>query len=154
MAYLERIEPKPGLADAFVRFWEDGVRGDCLPDRARFDALNLRRWIGFISIYEYVAERDDFRNRLEGTMISEMTGEDWTGRFASEVDRRFDGAFLQELHGVARSRAPLRSKSELYQKDFIRVEKVLLPIAGPEGDVAQVFLGMFPLSERRIRYAG
>ncbi|MEP3112171.1 PAS domain-containing protein [Nisaea sp.] len=132
-------------AEGLLAFWHASCGGSGIPDRTAFDPQALHKWLGFISVYKYVEELDDFVNALEGTLISQITGQDWTGKLASDVDNEFGSTFHDELCGVRRSRSPLIDHVQIYQKDYKSATRVLMPIADKGSqEVDQIFLGLFP----------
>lgn len=142
---MDRHRSDEGRGDALIAFWNRGRAPAGLPDRTWFDPLNLLPWIGHLSVYEAVDGCADFRNRLEGTRVMLLTGENWQGRLASEVDSRFNVTFLANLKSVAESRSPMRDQCVVFQKRFLYVDRILLPVTLAGQEVDQIFLGMFPI---------
>lgn len=132
------------LADSLVEFWIQGRTVCGLPDRDYFDAGNLRPWLGYLSIYERIDRFSDFRNRLEGTEVIELTGENWQGRLASEVDGHFGCGFLADLRLVAVWRHPKRSLCRVFQKPYQIAERILLPVTVGGSEVDQIVMALFP----------
>ena len=132
------------LAAALLEYWQATRGKGGVPDRAAFDPLRLSKWLGYLSVYEYEPERDDFRNRLEGTFVGNLTGENWTGRRASEVDARFGSTFLADLREVRIAGEPMADLIKVFQKEFSVTERVLLPVSTiPAGSADQVFVAIF-----------
>ena len=149
-----RLDDLPADADnravALLAYWHEAAERTGLPDRSDFDALKLWPWLGFCSIYEYEADREDFRNRLEGCEIISLIEEDWTGHYASDVDRHFGSSFRADLIECQRLRRPLIDQIHVFQKSYKQVFRLLLPIAaGSSSDVDQIFLAMFVDGGRR-----
>lgn len=149
-AFLETAAPTiheqmSARAIALLAFWYSNRDNSSMPDRKTFNPHALQDWLGYISIYEYDPERRDFRNRLEGTHITEMTEQDWTGRWASDVDRSFGSAFREELATVRTSATPSIESVRIYQKKYRTATKLLMPIAeNRQRNADQIFLAMFP----------
>lgn len=132
------------LAVSLLRFWYAHRLDTGLPDRRTFDPAGMATWLGYISIYEYIPEREDFRNRLEGSFTVDKTGENWTGRYASEVDSKFGSRFLAELLETRSQRAPRIDLIQIFQNDFGVAERLLLPVSRIGSDEAdQVFVAIF-----------
>ena len=129
---------------ALLQFWSDAAGGDATPDRSRFDAFTLRRWLGHISIYETIEDGCDFRIRLEGTAIVAITGEDWTGKRASEVDAKYGCQIAEFMRQVAHTRRPQVHTMHVFQNDVEFITRLLLPVRSrPGGAVDQVFLVIY-----------
>lgn len=132
------------LASSLCDYWHTNRGDGGVPDRSSFDPMRLKPWLGFLSVYEFDNRRGDFRNRLEGSFVVDLTGENWTGRYASEVDDRFDSNFLAELREVLGAGRPSVDLIQIYQNDFGVAVRVLLPVASRPGAVAnQVFVAIF-----------
>jgi|GEM_PF-611892 len=142
---LETLEdvPEPKAA-SLLAFWHDQRPAGGLPDRRAFDPTEMTEWLGYISVYEYLSDRGDFLNRLEGTYVADLTRENWTGRKASEVDARFGSSFLSELLETRALREPVIDLVQIYQNDYGAAVRLLLPLSREGGDdVDQVFAAFF-----------
>lgn len=144
----EGLETLPASASpslhSLLQFWFRAADSDGVPSREQFDAFTLRRWLGHISIYEAVDSGRDFRIRLEGTAIVAITGEDWTGKRASQVDIRY-GCRLAEFMGeIMATRRPMVHTMRVFQNQVERITRLLLPVRSQrEGLVDQVFLAIY-----------
>jgi hypothetical protein len=131
-------------AASLVHFWYACRRPPLAPSRADFNAFKLRPWLGSISIYQAVDGGGDFRVALDGTDVVALTGEDWTGRRASDVDREFGVTICAELQALLASGVPTIRRIGLLQKSWRSATRVCLPIARSELRPAdQVFLALF-----------
>ena len=129
---------------SLLKFWSDKVQRAGIPDRAQLDAFTLRPWLGHISIYEAVDGGEDFRIRLEGTMIVAITGEDWTGRCASDVDRRYGSQIADFMREVTATGQPAIHTMRVFQNEVESITRLLLPVRSrPDGPVDQVFLVIY-----------
>ena len=126
-----------------IEFWTANRGPDGVPDRSSFTPTNLRPWIGSITIYEKIFDDNDFRIRLEGTKVTQITGEDWTGRRVSEIDARYGTHFLGNVETVLSRRQPSVSQCRVFQRVFKLAERALLPIASKPGQVDQVFFCLY-----------
>jgi hypothetical protein len=126
-----------------ITYWNTHLGPDGVPDRTSFEPISLRPWIGNISIYESVDGGDDFIVRLEGTRISQITGENWSGRRITEIDARYGTTFLNDVKSVLINRQPGISECQVFQRVMKPAERVLLPVASRPGQVDQVFLCLY-----------
>jgi hypothetical protein len=133
------------LLAAWQRFHADG-KG---PTRADFTPFVLKPWLGNIDVYE-VENRGpggevNFRMRLNGTEVVALTGEDWTGHTARDIDRTLNVNLHAELLSVCHSKQPLAHHIRIFQKDYVSAYRLLLPIFSEqrEGEVVQIFLAIF-----------
>lgn len=125
-------------------FWLDCRGTSDVPNRDAFDPFNLRSWLGHMSIYEAIQDGADFRIRLEGTSIVAITGEDWTGKRASDVDGRYGSRLVDFMKRTIRTHQPAIHTMRLFQNNIEYITRLLLPIRShPLGPVDQVFLVMY-----------
>ncbi|HEY1385216.1 MAG TPA: PAS domain-containing protein [Dongiaceae bacterium] len=129
---------------SLLRFWSDTAGGDDTPNRSRLDAFTLRPWLGHISIYEAIDGGRDFRIRLEGTTIVAITGEDWTGKRASDVDAKYGCQIAEFMREVVRTCRPQVHTMRVFQNEVEFITRLLLPVRSrPNGPVDQVFLVIY-----------
>jgi len=129
---------------SLLQFWSDAADGDGVPSRDRLDALTLRPWLGHISIYQAIDGGRDFRIRLEGTSIVAITGEDWTGKRATEVDARYGCRIAEFMREVVRTHRPAVHTMRVFQNEVEHITRLLLPVRShPDGPVDQVFLAIY-----------
>ncbi|MBI2255074.1 MAG: PAS domain-containing protein [Proteobacteria bacterium] len=127
----------PRIID-IIDFWKScQPRIHGLPVRQSVDPFALRPWLGHCAIYEAIAG-DDFKVRLEGSFISEMGGENWTGHRASEIDSRYQATLLRDLRDVSEARTFRTAQISIVQANFIRIERALLPVTLGGGAVDQI----------------
>jgi hypothetical protein len=127
-----------------LQFWSDTAGSNEVPSRDRLDAFTLRPWLGHISIYEAVDEGSDFRIRLEGTAIVAITGEDWTGKHASDVDTRYGCHLADFMREVTRTRKPMVHTMRVFQNEVEFITRLLLPVRSrPGGPIDQIFLVIY-----------
>src|SRR5262245_7434915 len=132
------------LLYSLLQFWSDTAGDDIVPSRDRLDAFTLRPWLGHISIYEAIDGGQDFRIRLEGTSIVAITGEDWTGRRATEVDARYGCSITTFMRDVVRTGQPAIHTMRVFQNEVESITRLLLPVrARRDGPVDQVFLVIY-----------
>lgn len=138
------------LLHNLLQFWSNAADGRDTPSRERLHAFSLRPWLGHISIYESIDNGSDFRIRLEGTAIVAITGEDWTGKRASDVDAKYGCRIAEFMRGVVKSRQPAIHTMRVFQNEVESITRLLLPVRGrSDGPVDQVFLVIYA-DPRRI----
>jgi hypothetical protein len=127
-----------------LQFWSDAAAAGEVPSRERLDALTLRPWLGHISIYEAIDGDRDFRIRLEGTSIVAITGEDWTGKRATEVDAKYGCRIAEFMREVVHTRRPAVHTMRVFQNEVEYITRLLLPVRSrADGPVDQVFLVIY-----------
>ena len=133
------------LLDLWHSFDTDGGR----PTRQDLTPFTLKPWLGFIDVYGVEDGGRTFRIRLNGSHTTAMTGEDWTGRTAHDVDRKYGFGLHDEVHRVFTSKRPACHVTRIYQKDFALAYRLMLPVFSETGDgsVAQILLAIFLTDE-------
>jgi hypothetical protein len=72
-------------AQALYALWKSLPRQGNWPHWGALDKTRLRRWMGWLTVYEAVDGWRDARYRLVGTGLVDHAGFDLTGRLVSEV---------------------------------------------------------------------
>jgi hypothetical protein len=148
LTYLD--DDAPRAAQSLLAFWNAHASKASIPTRTDFRPDNLTPWVDDIAIYEYVPEKDDFQILLEGENIVELTGENWRGAFAREVDCRFSSSLHAAMSEVRSTGWPQIHHLRIFQREWQRGIRLLLPVLlqkpGKE-DVIQIFLAIFPVDD-------
>src|SRR5687767_12011330 len=144
----QELDALPGSASpslySLLPFWSGAADTSDVPSRDRLDFFTLRPWLGHISIYEAVDGGDDFCIRLEGTSIVGITGEDWTGKRASDVDAKYGCHITDFMREIARTRKPMVHTMRVFQNEVEFITRLLLPVRSRAGGpVDQVFLVIY-----------
>lgn len=144
----QRLDALPPSASpslySLLQFWTDTAADNSAPSRDRLDAFTLRPWLGHISIYEAIDGGRDFRIRLEGTSIVAITGEDWTGKRATEVDARYGCRIAEFMRELMHTRRPAIHTMRVFQNEVESITRLLLPVRSRmDGPVDQVFLVIY-----------
>ncbi|MEO3430832.1 PAS domain-containing protein [Pelagibius sp. CAU 1746] len=152
MVSFELVESKaqpPESAAELLAVWHRFHADGKGPTRKDFTPFVLKPWLGNLDVYEVEeAGADgglDFRMRLNGTEVVALTGEDWTGKTARDIDRHFDLTFHEELLSVYRGKQPVAQRIRIFQKDHLTAYRLMLPVFSEtrDGTVAQIFLAIF-----------
>jgi hypothetical protein len=138
----------PSQADerllTLYQLWQARGWHDDPPDRSDVALDLLQPWFGHISVFHAIDDGADFQLRLDGTEIVAMTGEDWTRRKASEIDRRFGRDLTALLCRAIGSRRPLVHAIRVLQREHLRATRMLLPVRSvPMCEPDQVFLVLY-----------
>jgi hypothetical protein len=134
----------PAALSKLLALWQSFAVGGEIPNRGQLDTFALRPWLGHVMIYEAVDDGRDFRNRLEGSEVVTLTGQDWTGRCASEVDSQFGSRMLHYMQEVVQTGKPCIHTMWMFQNDAIRVTRLMMPIKSrPDGPVDQILAVLY-----------
>ena len=124
--------------------WDEKRAGRIAPDRADFSPFVLRPYLPRVLIYEIVqdADRRRFRIRLYGTLISQYSGRDPTGKFVDEImTEQAYADFNRGLSWATDNAKPLRAAGTYYfvDRSFVQFESVTLPLTiGQRDEIEQL----------------
>ena len=142
-------EPEHPGAVKLWQYWLE-KRGDRqVPDRSDITLTDLSDIAPNLLITEVVEGTADFRIRLYGSAVAEMTGQDRTGRLVSEVGTDLGGATRDRWRTVtsraAETRAPiiLKVRGSRPQTDHLMFHSVTLPLTNGSEKITQYLGGMF-----------
>lgn len=131
-------------AKALLDYWQRHCPPGAIPSRRSFDPYSLKPWIGHISILAVGDAPDAFTMTLEGGFIESTTGENWTGRTSLQIDETYQRGLTQHLRETVERRAPVIHAISIFQKEWIEMVRLLLPISKTDGATAdEVFLCLF-----------
>jgi hypothetical protein len=119
------------LRDAFA-YWDRKRAGRAMPSRADIDPIEIPALLPFLMLIDVIAAPPDFRYRLIGTAICNISKADYTGRRFSQVSGKGPGSVVWGACAeVVRTRAPV-SEAPPYvgpEKGLRGCENVLLPLS-------------------------
>lgn len=133
-----------GLDDPVLRklydYW-DGKRGDRpFPRRADIDPVDIPALLPHLILVDVVPEPPDFVFRVAGTLVTEATGMELTGKRLRLLPLSPIGAIVAEFSRVIDSAEPRYSAGPLSNPldRYNRVERLLLPLARDSEKVEQI----------------
>ena len=134
-----------------LRYWSRIRDGKDLPARSDFDPLDLRGALGWVTLADRNADAGEFRYRLVGTRVSELTGIDLTGQPVSAMPI---GGYADFLMGrmwetVDRAR-PIACRYALaLRQRRVLVERLDLPLTNGSDRVEFILTGILPLARSK-----
>lgn len=133
-----------------LEHWRALAGGRDLPPAEAIDPAALIFILGWLMIIDPLDGGADFKYRLYGSSIAEVTGRDLTGCKISDSFPEF-AAFTSEIYRNAmRDRRPVLTRhTPPAQIAVSRWERLILPFAGADGGVARFLVGAAALGLRR-----
>lgn len=135
----------PPEADAALRklygLWEGRRRGRAVPARRDLDVLELREWLGWLTVIDMIDGGDDFIYRIFGTSQASQIGMDLTGRRASACPA-VTPSFLANLRQAAAVKRPIFGTRviEISARGYAyRWQRLILPLSR-HGDDVETFM--------------
>lgn len=98
-------EAAPSLHTLY-RLWESRRHGRRVPARQDIDVLELRQWLGWLTVMDMVDDGADFVYRIFGTSQAAQIGRDLTGRHASSCPE-VTQSFLDDLRRSSAAARPV-----------------------------------------------
>jgi hypothetical protein len=145
-----------GRLGQLLEHWRGLARDGDLPSAETIDPTALVFILGWLMIIDPLAGGADFKYRLYGSSIAELTGRDLTGCNVSDSFPDF-AAFTSEVYrGAMQSRRPVLTRHTPHRRIVVsRWERLILPFAGSDGSVARFLvgaaaLGLRPTEKRRL----
>lgn len=121
--------------------WRELCRDGKLPSRQDFDAADLMRFGGIISLIEVSSNPERFRFRLVGSETTRMLGRDSTGRYLDDLysSETYDIAVAGYRYCVAH-KTPVRAVGRMVHanSDALPFESIDFPLATNGADVDMI----------------
>jgi hypothetical protein len=131
-----------------LSWWQALRRHPDLPAPDSIDPLQIRPALGYVLLLDVVDDGEDFRYRLFGSTLSEVSGFDMTGRLASEHEA---GRYVVQF-GIALYRAVMRRRQPVFTaygpagaKTTESWHRLVLPFAGDDGRVLRFLSCNIPI---------
>jgi hypothetical protein len=137
-------------------YWRARQRSGRLPARADIDPADLRHLLPRLALIDVLREDHDlaFRYRLTGTEIVNRAGRDPTGKRFEEL---YHGDYLQTAHATYRQVVDTgrpHTSDRVYPlvpgREYMRYDRLLLPLAGDGVTVDMVMLLIIVLEHSRV----
>lgn len=134
----------PKLA-GLLDLWLARFDGRNLPSRTAFSFEDFRPWMGNLGIIEVERPALRFRFRLYGVQLVEFDDQDFTGRYLDEVlpSERVQ-AILALYRRCVETGLPVHITGPSGRKDWLVMNRLLLPCATDGRTVDRIILGLYP----------
>lgn len=133
-------------------YWDAKRAGRPMPDRADINLADLRRLAPNLVITEPADDAGDFRVRLYGSALPDLTGEERTGKLISQIgqESRFGAGRAQErwqttLRRAFETASPvfIRARASVEKREHVVYHGAALPLTKGGASVAQLLCGLF-----------
>ena len=128
----------PALRDLH-QYWRRKWQGRRMPCRADIEPLEIPALLPMVFLVDIEREPLRFRFRLVGTRVVTWFGRDATGEYLAEP-------FVLHYRQVMETRQPAYDRLEAPGRNGRRsyCQRLLLPLAGEDGEVAMLLGGIHP----------
>ncbi|GGD03056.1 PAS domain-containing protein [Pyruvatibacter mobilis] len=138
----------PG-AERLFAYWSEKCAGKAMPDRADINLADLSDIAPNLAITEPL-EDGDFRIRLFGSALTQMTGEERTGMKVSEIGRSSPENAISRRWSAIQKAAISRgapvfavTKASSAERDHLIYHAVCLPLTHGGSEVGQILGALF-----------
>ena len=114
----------------FLAYWQEQSGNQIAPRRQGFDVLHVPTLMSRVVIFDVLRNPLDFRYRLVGTVVREMSAREYTGMKLSEIEGRGPGSTIWSVLDEVRSSREPAFRSIPYigpKKDFLKLNNLFLP---------------------------
>jgi len=122
-------------------------RGDRLfPARADIDPVDFPYVLGYVTLVDVEHDPRRYHFRLDGSILVELSGTNYTGRYLDELPGEEYVAFIKDSYDrVVDGGAPYRyRKDELFDQQKFSEETVILPLGDAPPVVDRLFVAVIP----------
>ncbi|MFN4091136.1 MAG: PAS domain-containing protein [Alphaproteobacteria bacterium] len=128
------------------KLWSVKAEGGAVPLRRAFDAVELRAWLGFLSLIDVEDVGGDFRYRVFGTRLVGLVGQELTGLRLSQADPMLAAAVRPGYLAVLRTAVPATFDMVL-EGDWhaVRLRDLVLPISSDGARVDMLLTCTYPI---------
>ena len=127
-------------------YWLEKCGERPFPGKAAIDPVEFAFVLGYVTLVEVEREPRRYRFRLDGSILVELSGADYTGRYLHELPGEEYVAFIKETYDrVADSGEPYRyRKNELLDQQHFSEETLILPFGDAPPVVEMLMVAVIP----------
>lgn len=146
MSFLS--EPEHPGADRLWKYWQSKCEDRLVPDRADLNLADLADIAPNLVIVEKVEGDGGFRIRLAGSALTQITGEERTGKLVDELgspDTRTRERWNTVLKEAARTNHPVfvKVRGSRDQTSHLLFHGIILPLTNGGTDIQQFIGALF-----------
>lgn len=156
MGLLNRPE-HDGIAE-ICAYWHNKCQDGQIPTRSAINPRDLIRHMPYIMLADSFNNGADFRIRLMGTALTEMVGEDRTGKSLNEFGGAdaspeakaiIRGRWLVMTQRAVQTRAPalLKARMQADKNALLTAHSIVAPLRGDGHEVTQLFGAMYAVRD-------
>ena len=127
----------------FLAYWRKKAGSRIAPRLKDLDVLDVPTLMPHVIIFDVLRDPLDFRYRLVGTAVREMSTSEYTGMKMSEIDGRGPGSKIWSiLDSVRVSREPAYHSIPYVgpKKDFLTINDLFLPLVDDSMETDRIIL--------------
>ena len=139
---FSRLAPK---LQQLLQYWQGKRKGVVLPSRKNIDPIEIPRLMPDVALVDVLRDPLDYRYRLAGTHLVEMTGHDRTGQRMREFFTPAAIAATEKLLArLISAREPIAFEGRMFwiEEDYRRFQALVLPLAADGRTVDMAIMGL------------
>lgn len=138
---VERHFEDPSIRRLYANWLSRSLEGGSVR-RRDLDPTELEPWLGYLIVYDYVAQRDDYVCRVQGEEAEDRLGLDLQGQSMSRFPEPLRAEVRDQYDRVRAAGAPLLAHFQMTAvregvavDTLLRAEKLILPLSRSDGAV-------------------
>ena len=128
---------------AVLNYWQSKKKGTLLPSRENLDILDIYKEMPNVVIFDILSDPLDFKYRLVGTVVTENSFNDFTGKTLLQMEGKGPGSKIWNMLDAVRV-----EKKEIYKevpyvgpKEYmLRSTLIFLPLVDEVNEVNMILL--------------
>ena len=127
-------------------YWQ-GKGGDRLfPSKSEIDPVDFSYVLGYVTLVDVEASPRRYRFRLDGSILVQLSGMDYTGRYLDDLPGEQYVAFIKETYDrVVNGGAPYcYRKDGLFDQQHFSEETLILPLGDKPPMVDMLLVAVIP----------
>ncbi|WP_162917555.1 PAS domain-containing protein [Dongia deserti] len=127
-------------------YWLEKRGARLFPSKAEIDPVEFRYVLGYVTLVDVERDPRRYRFRLDGSILVELSGTDYTGRYLDELPGEEYVAFIKETYDrVVDSGEPYRyRKNGLFDRQHFSEETLILPLGDSPPKVEMLMVAVIP----------
>jgi hypothetical protein len=127
-------------------YWLEKSGGRQFPSKAEIDPVEFAYVLGYVTLVDVELAPRRYRFRLDGSILVELSGTDYTGRYLDELPGAEYIAFIKQTYDqVVDGGAPFRyRKAGLFDQQHFSEETLILPLGDHPPTVDRLMVAVIP----------
>jgi hypothetical protein len=127
-------------------YWMEKRSGRLFPSRAEVDPVDFRYVLGYVTLVEVESNPPRYRFRLDGSILVDLSGTDYTGRYLDELPGAEYVTFIKDSYDrVVESGKPYcYRKRGLFDQQYFSEETLILPLGSRPPTVEMLMVAVIP----------
>ena len=140
------LELNDGRLKRLFAYWLEKRGGRLFPTKAAIDPVEFSYILGYVTLVDVERDPRRYRFRLDGSILVELSGADYTGRYLHELPGEEYVAFIKDTYDrVVDSGQPHRyRKNGLFDQQHFSEETIILPLGDSPPHVDMLLVAVIP----------